>query len=179
MATGTAFVLGEFHRHGGGWKFRAVGQGYASGPAGLATDFGIAVEGAVRHPRPRYRRPGQRPRPYRPPRPPRTPPSRTPPPRPYRTASPTPSAPGFPPSCAGATATPSLRAGIRRRTPHRSRNRDDARTRVQGRPGPARRMGARRASGAGTADRHRPGLHPLPGGFLQIRTGGAWSLESR
>ncbi|MGW0552389.1 TerD family protein [Streptomyces altiplanensis] len=43
--TETAFVIGEFYRRGGGWKFRAVGQGYASGLAGLATDFGIAVEG--------------------------------------------------------------------------------------------------------------------------------------
>ncbi|MFD8204137.1 TerD family protein [Streptomyces sp. NPDC059701] len=40
----TAFVLGEFYRRDGQWKFRAVGQGYASGLAGLATDFGIAVE---------------------------------------------------------------------------------------------------------------------------------------
>ncbi|WP_237519056.1 TerD family protein [Streptomyces sp. SID5910] len=39
----TAFVLGEFYRRNGQWKFRAVGQGYASGLAGLATDFGIAV----------------------------------------------------------------------------------------------------------------------------------------
>ncbi|MEO3972451.1 TerD family protein [Streptomyces sp. CAU 1734] len=41
--TETAFVLGEFYRRAGGWKFRAVGQGYASGLAGLATDFGITV----------------------------------------------------------------------------------------------------------------------------------------
>ncbi|WP_418957074.1 TerD family protein [Streptomyces tritici] len=40
----TAFVFGEFYRRTGGWKFRAVGQGYASGLAGLATDFGIEVE---------------------------------------------------------------------------------------------------------------------------------------
>ncbi|HZZ96734.1 MAG TPA: TerD family protein [Jatrophihabitantaceae bacterium] len=39
----TAFVTGEFYRRGAGWKFRAVGQGYASGLAGLATDFGISV----------------------------------------------------------------------------------------------------------------------------------------
>ncbi|WP_079078510.1 TerD family protein [Streptomyces sp. CdTB01] len=39
----TAFVLGEFYRRDGQWKFRAVGQGYDSGLAGLATDFGIAV----------------------------------------------------------------------------------------------------------------------------------------
>ncbi|MEU9032451.1 TerD family protein [Streptomyces sp. NPDC048383] len=40
----TAFVLGELYRRGGAWKFRAVGQGYASGLAGLATDFGITVD---------------------------------------------------------------------------------------------------------------------------------------
>ncbi|MFE3203170.1 VWA domain-containing protein [Embleya sp. NPDC059237] len=39
----TAFVGGELYRHRGRWKFRAVGQGYASGLAGLAADFGIAV----------------------------------------------------------------------------------------------------------------------------------------
>ncbi|MFE2870886.1 VWA domain-containing protein [Embleya sp. NPDC059259] len=39
----TAFVGGELYRHQGQWKFRAVGQGYASGLAGLATDFGISV----------------------------------------------------------------------------------------------------------------------------------------
>jgi stress response protein SCP2 len=41
--TETAFVGGELYRRGGGWKFRAVGQGYAAGLAGLATDFGISV----------------------------------------------------------------------------------------------------------------------------------------
>ncbi|MFC4496721.1 TerD family protein [Streptomyces ovatisporus] len=40
----TAFVLGELYRRQGGWKFRAVGQGYESGLAGLATDFGISVD---------------------------------------------------------------------------------------------------------------------------------------
>ncbi|MFF9479370.1 TerD family protein [Streptomyces sp. NPDC014733] len=40
----TAFVLGELYRRQGGWKFRAVGQGYATGLAGLATDFGISIE---------------------------------------------------------------------------------------------------------------------------------------
>ncbi|MGW4121136.1 TerD family protein [Nocardia sp. NPDC004711] len=42
----TAFVLGELYRRDGGWKFRAVGQGYDSGLAGLATDFGISVDEA-------------------------------------------------------------------------------------------------------------------------------------
>ncbi|MDT0268796.1 TerD family protein [Streptomyces sp. DSM 44915] len=40
----TAFVIGELYRRQGAWKFRAVGQGYASGLAGLATDFGISVD---------------------------------------------------------------------------------------------------------------------------------------
>ncbi|MER5660895.1 VWA domain-containing protein [Streptomyces mirabilis] len=42
--TETAFIGGELYLRGGQWKFRAVGQGYASGLAGLATDFGISVE---------------------------------------------------------------------------------------------------------------------------------------
>ncbi|MGY2126063.1 TerD family protein [Nocardia gipuzkoensis] len=42
----TAVVLGELYRRDGGWKFRAVGQGYASGLAALATDYGIAVDDA-------------------------------------------------------------------------------------------------------------------------------------
>jgi stress response protein SCP2 len=46
MAAGdeTAFLSGELYRRAGQWKFRAVGQGYSSGLAGLATDFGISVE---------------------------------------------------------------------------------------------------------------------------------------
>jgi len=40
----TAFVLGEFYRRQGAWKFRAVGQGYGTGLEGLATDFGITVD---------------------------------------------------------------------------------------------------------------------------------------
>ncbi|KUN88915.1 Tellurium resistance [Streptomyces bungoensis] len=40
----TAFLLGEFYRRQGVWKFRAVGQGYGSGLEGLATDFGITVD---------------------------------------------------------------------------------------------------------------------------------------
>ncbi|WP_242901715.1 TerD family protein [Actinomadura terrae] len=37
----TAMVFGELYRSGAEWKFRAVGQGYASGLAGIATDFGV------------------------------------------------------------------------------------------------------------------------------------------
>lgn len=42
--TETAFVAGELYRRAGQWKFRAIGQGYANGLAGLATDFGISVD---------------------------------------------------------------------------------------------------------------------------------------
>jgi len=43
-STETAFVFGEIYRRGDQWKFRAVGQGYESGLAGLATDYGISVD---------------------------------------------------------------------------------------------------------------------------------------
>ncbi|MEU3561003.1 TerD family protein [Kitasatospora sp. NPDC006786] len=39
----TAMVFGELYRHGADWKFRAVGQGYAAGLAGIAADFGVDV----------------------------------------------------------------------------------------------------------------------------------------
>jgi tellurium resistance protein TerD len=39
----TAMVFGEVYRHSGEWKFRAIGQGYASGLAGIAKDFGVNV----------------------------------------------------------------------------------------------------------------------------------------
>ncbi|MEW2513124.1 TerD family protein [Streptomyces sp. NPDC046870] len=40
----TALVVVEIYRRGGQWKARAVGQGYANGLAGIATDFGVTVE---------------------------------------------------------------------------------------------------------------------------------------
>ncbi len=40
----TAVIFGELYRRGEGWKFRAVGQGYETGLAGLATDFGVDIE---------------------------------------------------------------------------------------------------------------------------------------
>jgi stress response protein SCP2 len=40
----TAFLLGELYRRSGAWRFRAIGQGYDSGLAGFATDFGVDVE---------------------------------------------------------------------------------------------------------------------------------------
>ena len=40
----TALVVVEVYRRGTAWKVRAVGQGYANGLAGIATDFGVSVE---------------------------------------------------------------------------------------------------------------------------------------
>lgn len=40
-STETAMVFGELYRNGAEWKFRAVGQGYASGLRGIAKDFEI------------------------------------------------------------------------------------------------------------------------------------------
>lgn len=39
----TAMIFGELYRNNGEWKFRAVGQGYASGLAGIARDYGVNV----------------------------------------------------------------------------------------------------------------------------------------
>ncbi|MEU9865432.1 TerD family protein [Streptomyces sp. NPDC047971] len=53
----TAMVLAELYRRSGGWKFRAVGQGYVDGLTGLAVDHGVDVgeesrEALERIPRP-------------------------------------------------------------------------------------------------------------------------------
>jgi tellurium resistance protein TerD len=42
-ATETAMVFVEVYRHGAEWKFRAVGQGYSTGLAGIARDFRVNV----------------------------------------------------------------------------------------------------------------------------------------
>lgn len=42
-STETAMVFGELYRHLGEWKFRAIGQGYASGLRGIALDYGVNV----------------------------------------------------------------------------------------------------------------------------------------
>jgi tellurium resistance protein TerD len=42
-STETAMVFGELYRNGAEWKFRAVGQGYASGLRGIAQDFGVNI----------------------------------------------------------------------------------------------------------------------------------------
>ncbi|MCU1617167.1 MAG: stress protein [Frankiales bacterium] len=40
----SAFIFGELYRRNEEWKFRAIGQGYETGLAGLATDYGIDVD---------------------------------------------------------------------------------------------------------------------------------------
>ncbi|MGA9873754.1 MAG: TerD family protein [Rhodococcus sp. (in: high G+C Gram-positive bacteria)] len=40
-STETAMVFGELYRRGQEWKFRAIGQGYASGLVGIVRDYGI------------------------------------------------------------------------------------------------------------------------------------------
>lgn len=40
-STETALIFGELYRHGGEWKFRAVGQGYTTGLRGVLTEFGL------------------------------------------------------------------------------------------------------------------------------------------
>jgi stress response protein SCP2 len=89
----TAMVSGELYRRNGQWKFRAVGQGYASGLAGLATDFGISVGDESPAP----------PTPDLPPPPP--PPGFVPPPPPPGFVPPPPP-PGFGPAPSAGVGTP-------------------------------------------------------------------------
>ncbi|MFC9297456.1 TerD family protein [Streptomyces sp. NPDC057011] len=44
LGSETALVVVEVYLRGGVWKVRAVGQGYANGLAGIATDFGVSVD---------------------------------------------------------------------------------------------------------------------------------------
>ncbi|MFB7088885.1 VWA domain-containing protein [Streptomyces sp. NPDC056296] len=94
MAAGTetALVGGELYRRQGKWKFRAVGQGYASGLAGLATDFGITVDDAP---------------PAAAPAAPATAATPPPPPTPMPPAPPAPSAAPAPPAAPAAPPAPS------------------------------------------------------------------------
>ncbi|MER5990218.1 VWA domain-containing protein [Streptomyces viridosporus] len=113
MAAGTetAFIGGELYRRQGAWKFRAVGQGYASGLAGLATDFGITVDDA---PLPDGGSPAVT--------------ALVPPPAP---APPSPSVPPVPPAGPTATAPPSVpRAGAPRLTKGEERLPVDMRKRL-------------------------------------------------
>ncbi|MFD9331688.1 TerD family protein [Streptomyces sp. NPDC060065] len=76
LGSETALVIVEVYLRNGAWKARAVGQGYANGLAGIATDFGVSVEEPTPQPAP--------PTPVKPtvttPPPPPAPPTATPPP---------------------------------------------------------------------------------------------------
>ena len=39
----TALVVGEIYRHGGEWKFNAIGAGFSGGLAALGRNFGVNV----------------------------------------------------------------------------------------------------------------------------------------
>ncbi|MFF8385293.1 TerD family protein [Streptomyces kanasensis] len=52
LGSETALVVVEVYRRGDAWKARAVGQGYANGLAGIATDFGVTVEESPAAPAP-------------------------------------------------------------------------------------------------------------------------------
>ena len=39
----TAMLFAEIYRNGSEWKFKAVGQGYTTGLAGIADDFGVVL----------------------------------------------------------------------------------------------------------------------------------------
>ena len=43
LADERALIVWEVYRRAGTWKFRAVGQGYANGLAGIATEYGVNI----------------------------------------------------------------------------------------------------------------------------------------
>ena len=99
----TAFVLGELYRRQGNWKFRAVGQGYDSGLAGLARDFGISVAEPPRQAAPAAPAPAPSvpaPAPLRP----------SPPAAPSPSTAPSPAAPAQPAAPASPAPAPPLAA---------------------------------------------------------------------
>ncbi|MFE4669090.1 TerD family protein [Streptomyces sp. NPDC056716] len=100
----TALVIVEIYLRNGAWKARAVGQGYANGLAGIATDFGVTVEEPAA--------PAASPQQVAPPPPaqaPVTPPARAVDPR--LAAPPAPTAPPAPPAAAPGTGKINLDKG--------------------------------------------------------------------
>src|SRR5688572_27776120 len=101
--TETAYLFGEVYKRGDSWKLRAVGQGYASGLKGFATDFGVSVDDPAPAPAGRTAPPApppQAPQAARPPAaPPQAPPyqapqaPQTPPAAPYHAPQAPPSGP--------------------------------------------------------------------------------------
>ncbi|MFZ3556700.1 TerD family protein [Streptomyces sp. BH055] len=95
----TALVVMEVYLRNGAWKARAVGQGYANGLAGIATDFGVSVE------EPAAPAAAPAPAPQAPPAPPASMPAPTTPPVDPRMAPPPPAA-AAPAAAAPAPAAP-------------------------------------------------------------------------
>ncbi|GGT10116.1 MULTISPECIES: TerD family protein [Streptomyces] len=98
LGTETALVIVEVYLRNGVWKARAVGQGYADGLAGIATDFGVTVEEPAA--------PAAAPQPVAPP----APAAVQPPPAPV-TAPAAPAAPAAPPAPAPGTGKINLDKG--------------------------------------------------------------------
>ncbi|GGR92026.1 transport-associated protein [Streptomyces aureoverticillatus] len=97
LGTETALVIVEIYLRNGAWKARAVGQGYANGLAGIATDFGVTVEEPAPAPAP-----AQPAAPAAPLAPPTGPPVQAPPPPMAQPpAPPAPAAPAAPAPGAG------------------------------------------------------------------------------
>lgn len=96
LGSETALLVIEIYRRNDAWKARAVGQGYANGLAGIATDFGVSVE----EPAPAAEPAAQAPVPPAPPAPPAAPPTAAP--LDPRIAPPVPPAPPAPPAAAPA-----------------------------------------------------------------------------
>ncbi|MCX4476341.1 TerD family protein [Streptomyces cellulosae] len=97
LGSETALVVVEIYLRNGAWKVRAVGQGYANGLAGIATDFGVSVE-----------EPAAPAQPVTPPAPQAAPPA---PPASAPQAPPAPAAPPAPPAAAPGTGKINLDKG--------------------------------------------------------------------
>ncbi|MEU0045289.1 TerD family protein [Streptomyces werraensis] len=97
LGSETALVVVEIYLRNGAWKVRAVGQGYANGLAGIATDFGVSVE-----------EPAAPAQPVTPPAPQAAPPA---PPAAAPQAPPAPAVPAAPPAAAPGTGKINLDKG--------------------------------------------------------------------
>lgn len=61
-----AVIMGHLYRHNGGWKLKALGQGFNGGLAPLATSFGVVVEEEAAAPAPTPSKPKTEPAPPKP-----------------------------------------------------------------------------------------------------------------
>lgn len=101
LGSETALVVVEIYLRNGAWKARAVGQGYANGLAGIATDFGVTVEEPAAPAQPVTPPPPAVQPPVSPPAPPTSAPQ----------APPAPAAPQAPPAAAPGTGKINLDKG--------------------------------------------------------------------